>query len=70
MTPKEWQEHAARCREVATTLDDAVARRVLLEAADDYAALARREAANRNLEMRLPKIGASARLNRLSVCQG
>ena len=32
MTPKEWQEHAARCREVAATLDDAVARRVLLEA--------------------------------------
>ncbi len=70
MTPKEWQEHAARCREVAATLDDAVARRVLLEAAEDYAALARREAANRNLEMPLHQIGAPARLNRMAVCQG
>ncbi len=40
MTPREAQEHAARCREVAATMDDAVARRVLLEAADDYQALA------------------------------
>lgn len=42
MTPREWLEHAARCREVAATMDDAAARRVLLEAADDYQALAGR----------------------------
>ncbi len=42
MTRREWQEHAARCREIAATMDDAVARRVLLEAADDYQTLAGR----------------------------
>ena len=44
MTPREAQEHAARCREVAATMDDAIARRVLLEAADDYEVLAGRDA--------------------------
>ena len=56
MTPSEWQEHAARCREVAATMDDAVARRVLLEAADDYQALAGRkpDARDRTMSHRIP----------------
>lgn len=56
MTPMEWQEHAAKCREVAETIEDAVARRVLLEAADDYQAMARRESQIRNL--RIPAFAA------------
>ena len=51
MTPAEWHEHAARCREVARTMEDATARRVLLEAAEDYAAMATREAVVTKLQI-------------------
>lgn len=45
MTATEWRKHAAQCREVALTIRDATARRILLEAAEDYSAMATREAA-------------------------
>ena len=45
MTTTEWARHAANCREVALTIHDQTARRILLEAADDYSAMAGREAA-------------------------
>jgi hypothetical protein len=45
MTTTEWARHAANCREVALTIQDQTARRILLEAADDYSAMAMREAA-------------------------
>jgi hypothetical protein len=51
MTPAEWHQHAAQCREVAKTIEDATARRVLLEAAEDYAAMAAREAVITKLEI-------------------
>ena len=51
MTPAEWHQHAAQCREVAKTMEDATARRVLLEAAEDYAAMATREAVVTKLQM-------------------
>ncbi len=51
MTPAEWHQHAAQCREVAKTIEDATARRVLLEAAEDYAAMAMREASITNLKI-------------------
>lgn len=43
MTAGEWLDHAAKCRLVAQTIEDKTARRVLLEAADDYTAMALRE---------------------------
>lgn len=43
MTADEWQAHACQCRQVAATIEDVVARQILLEAADDYMALASRE---------------------------
>jgi hypothetical protein len=45
MTPEGWQEHAERCREVAKTIEDPTARRILLEAADGYATMSTRERA-------------------------
>jgi hypothetical protein len=45
MTATDWRKHAAQCREVALTIQDAIARRILLEAAEDYSAMATREAA-------------------------
>lgn len=45
MTPVDWREHAEHCREVALTIEDHIARRVLLEAANDYSAMALREKA-------------------------
>jgi hypothetical protein len=45
MTPSEWRDHAAKCRSVAETLEEAAARRILLEAAEDYLATAERESA-------------------------
>ena len=43
MTSADWQRHSEHCREVAATIDDPTARRILLEAAEDYAAMATRE---------------------------
>jgi hypothetical protein len=51
VTPMEWQEHAAKCREIAASLDDETARSVLLEAAEDYAAMAEREQRVRQLNI-------------------
>ena len=51
MTPADWHQHAAQCREVAKTIEDATARRVLLEAAEDYAAMATREAVVTKLQI-------------------
>jgi hypothetical protein len=45
MTASEWRDHAAKCRSVAETIEEAAARRILLEAADDYLATAEREQA-------------------------
>jgi hypothetical protein len=42
MTPRECREHALKCRAVAETIQDEIGRRILLEAADDYQAMARR----------------------------
>ena len=36
VTTTEWARHAANCREVALTIQDQTARRILSEAADDY----------------------------------
>jgi len=43
MTPAEWDQHAVKCREVAQTIEDKTARQILLEAAEDYSAMALRE---------------------------
>lgn len=51
MTTTEWARHAANCREVALTIQDRTARRILLEAADDYSEMAVREAAIDRLEI-------------------
>ena len=51
MTTTEWLDHAAKCRLVAQTIEDQTARRVLLEAAEDYAAMARREEALTKLDI-------------------
>ena len=45
MLASEWLDHAAECRLVAQTIEDLTARRVLLEAAEDYEAMARRGSA-------------------------
>ncbi len=47
MTPSEWQDHAAQCRKLAETMEDEAARRVLLEAAEDYARAAKDGAVSR-----------------------
>lgn len=61
MTPSEWQTHAAQCRKLAETMEDEAARRVLLEAAEDYMRTARREAATRALPVFAYQIDSSAR---------
>lgn len=43
MTPLQWQQHAHQCREVAARINDDVGRQILLEAAEDYLAIAERE---------------------------
>jgi len=64
MTPSEWLDHAAKCRTLAETMEDEAARRVLLEAADDYLKTARREAAARVLLIPTYQIGPAG--NRIS----
>lgn len=61
MTPIEWQQHADQCREVAKTIEDATARRILMEAADDYAAMATRERAV--TELKIPAYRAACALD-------
>lgn len=51
MTTAEWLDHAAKCRLVAQTIEDQTARHVLLEAAEDYEAIARREEAVTKLDI-------------------
>jgi len=46
MTASELREHACKCREVALTIDDPIARNVLLEAAADYLAMASEDTAD------------------------
>lgn len=58
MTTLEWLDHAAKCRVLAQTIEDQTARRVLLEAADDYVAMATREAVIAKLD--IPAYWASA----------
>lgn len=69
MTPIEWQRHADQCREVAQTIEDATARRILMEAADDYAAMATRERAVTELKIPAYQVASSidaARAQRIS----
>lgn len=61
MTTTEWARHAANCREVALTLQDQTARRILLEAAEDYSAMATREAAIDRLEIPAYQAAAASR---------
>jgi hypothetical protein len=61
VTPTEWQEHAAKCREVAAAIEDDVARRVLLEAADDYLLMAEREETVRRISIPAYQIDARHR---------
>jgi hypothetical protein len=61
MTAGEWHEHATKCRLVAMTIEDRVARDILLEAADDYLVMARREVAVGGLN--LPAYRAAAAAN-------
>jgi hypothetical protein len=61
MTTTEWARHAANCREVALTIEDQTARRILLEAADDYSAMAMREAAIDRLEIPAYQAAAASR---------
>ena len=63
MTTTEWARHAANCREVALTIQDQTARRILLEAADDYSAMAEREAAIDRLEIPAYQAAAASRPN-------
>jgi len=60
MTPEDWQRHAEQCREVAKTIEDATARRILLEAAEDYAAMATKERAL--AELNIPAYQAAGSL--------
>ena len=59
MTPIEWQRHADQCREVAKTIEDATARRILMEAADDYAAMATRERAVTELKIPMYQVASA-----------
>jgi hypothetical protein len=43
MRAMDWREHATKCREVASTIEDHTARRILMEAAEEYCAMALRE---------------------------
>ena len=61
MTTTEWARHAANCREVALTIQDQTARRILLEAADDYSEMAAREAAIDRLEIPAYQAAAASR---------
>jgi hypothetical protein len=61
MTTTEWARHAANCREVALTIRDCTARRILLEAAEDYSAMAAREAAIDRLEILAYQAAAASR---------
>ena len=63
MTTTEWATHAANCREVALTIQDQTARRILLEAADDYSAMAAQEAAIDRLEIPAHQAAAASRLS-------
>jgi hypothetical protein len=61
MTPSEWLDHANQCRKLAETMEDEAARRVLLEAAEDYIKAAANEITARSLTIPAYQIEASGR---------
>lgn len=62
MTPAQWRQHGLACRTVAAGLEDETARRVLLEAAEDYLAIAELAA---SAERRHPSVNRQAHVSML-----